>query len=43
MAAAVRLANCDVCDVNVAVRDKLTRHIKRDWECNCNVCKKKYE
>ena len=31
------LVNCDVCNADFAVRVTLTRHIKIDRECNCNV------
>ena len=41
MAGAVRLTNCDVCNADFVVRVTLTRHIKTDHDCNCNICTKR--
>ena len=38
---AMCLVNCNVCDVDFAVRVRLTIHIKKDRNYNCNICNKK--
>ena len=37
----VYLMNYDVSDADIVVRVMLTRHIKMDCECNCDVCTKR--